>query len=396
MGVSGIYLPGWEFNRMLAADPVEPRNSALAAALLWNGAAPLWMFEKVYCTAESLACERHAAQEMGWATGRIFGELSVGLPGGGGPVLHPVDWTSLEAGPRGQVEAVHAQFRRDHPGGGQVRAWIHAADDGALEQVNHRLLHPVATSLNSVVAGSMSGLQTWLRTAANAPAPAQAQRDVAGFVERVAAPVGGRMDRNGTALLPHPRNWDPTAVAQQEAAKARAEAPLIRDLQAGEGAFAGPRGFEPYLAALTAERAAYEAVDAPLLDQWPASATRLARLRDAASQHLWPALHGDWLPALLRHEPGAAEDFPRWIAAALRQRRLGRFLKLSSACILAVVAGAGAAIGTATGNETYGVLSGAAAAAGTAGIQMTARGRAPAPRTALALFYQHAFRAVEL
>jgi hypothetical protein len=34
------------------------------------------MFEKVYCTKESLENERFAARELGWATSRIFGQLA--------------------------------------------------------------------------------------------------------------------------------------------------------------------------------------------------------------------------------------------------------------------------------------------------------------------------------
>lgn len=89
--VNGIYLPGWEYNRALADEPCEPRNSALPGALLWDGAAPLWMFEKVYCTKDSLDNELLAAEELGWATSRIFGQLASGV-GDSGPILEAVDW----------------------------------------------------------------------------------------------------------------------------------------------------------------------------------------------------------------------------------------------------------------------------------------------------------------
>ncbi|MFD3941165.1 hypothetical protein ACFWSF_40945 [Streptomyces sp. NPDC058611] len=65
MAVNGIYIPGWEYSRLLSDKPCEPRNIALPGALLWNGAAPLWMFEKVYCTKESLESEKFAAEQVG-------------------------------------------------------------------------------------------------------------------------------------------------------------------------------------------------------------------------------------------------------------------------------------------------------------------------------------------
>jgi len=71
----GIYLSGWEYNRLLQRDPIARRNSALPAEIPWNGAAPLWLFRNVFCTQEGIDNEWRAYELLGWPTGRIFTEL---------------------------------------------------------------------------------------------------------------------------------------------------------------------------------------------------------------------------------------------------------------------------------------------------------------------------------
>src|SRR5262249_49885653 len=70
-----IFLSGWEYNRVLSENPFLPRNSGLPAEVLWNGAAPFWLFRKVYCTKEAFDIEKTCDERLQWATGWIFQKL---------------------------------------------------------------------------------------------------------------------------------------------------------------------------------------------------------------------------------------------------------------------------------------------------------------------------------
>ena len=67
---------GWEYNRVLQADPSEPRISALPASILWNGRHQLWMFESVFCTRESFENEVEATDVLGWVNGAVLRDLA--------------------------------------------------------------------------------------------------------------------------------------------------------------------------------------------------------------------------------------------------------------------------------------------------------------------------------
>lgn len=388
MTVNGIYLPGWEYNRLLSTDPLVPRNSALPGALFWNGAAPLWMFEKVYCTGESLANEQFAAQEIGWATSRIFSELAAGPPGEG-PILEAVDWRTLTPAVLSQIRQVHSNFRKDHPG--KVSEWIGAANDPALEQAACAVPAPVAAAKNSIIAGSMSGLRHWLApaSATSGPAAGETGSPVSGLLKLLSDPIEDRMVANGLHLLRHPRTWDASACASQDQVRDAAETPFIRELTAGEGSFAGTRGFESYIRNLAQHRAVYKAVDEPLLKDWATGLPSLLRIRETASRHLWPALHGDWLPAILRRDTDAIADFPRYITAALRSRHLARIMNLSTRQVFGVAAAALAVGGAPTTSI------GALAAGGVSAAVALFSDRRFFPNVGpLAMFYQEAYVAL--
>jgi hypothetical protein len=304
-GINGIYLPGWEHNRLLGDDPFERRNSALPGAVFWDGAAPLWMFEKVYCTKESLENERFAAERLGWATSTVFERLAGDLSGDGA-ILEPVDWETLDTRVRGQVAQVHRGFRSSNPSR-QIRIWIDEANDPALERIRYELLQPIARSKQSIVAGSMSGLRHWLSppTATLDPSTTRRHERLRELLAMISDPISSPRSSNGIALMRHPRTWDLTALARQNEARDTVETPFIRDLQAGEGAYAGERGYESYVLNASTMRGAYQDVDGPLLGDWDRNLSRLLRLRDVASKHLWPKLHNDWLPAILKEDPEA-------------------------------------------------------------------------------------------
>jgi hypothetical protein len=387
--INGIYLPGWEHNRLLGDDPFEPRNSALPGAVFWNGSAPLWMFEKVYCTKESLDNERFAADKLGWATCTVFERLAGDLSGDG-PILEPIDWKTLESGVRGLVAQVHRDFRRDNPDR-QIRTWIDEANDPALERVRYEILQPIARAKQSVVAGSMSGLRHWLSPPMASPDPVTPRRDeqIQRLVALISDPIADGEPRNGIRLMRHPRTWDSTFLARQNEAKERVETPYIRDLQAGEGAFAGERGYEPYILNVSTMRDAYRHVDTSLIGDWEQNLSRLLRIRDVAAKYLWPKLHHDWLPAILREEPEALAEFPRYVRAALLSRHFARLLNLSTKQLFGVIS-AGLAV-VAIKDPSIREIA-AYSSTGSAAVALFSERRLAPNVGPLAIFYQEAFR----
>ena len=109
--INSVYLSGWEYNKLLQNDPLKPRNTALPAEILWNGAAQLWLFEKVLCTKESLESERYAAETLGWASCKIFAELADSRFG----IIETVDWNrDLKETTKEALKARHKKLREDN------------------------------------------------------------------------------------------------------------------------------------------------------------------------------------------------------------------------------------------------------------------------------------------
>ncbi|MEU6248381.1 hypothetical protein [Glycomyces sp. NPDC047010] len=390
--INGIYLPGWEYNRLLADDPLEPRNSALPGAVFWNGSAPLWMFEKIFCTRESLENESFAAQEIGWATSRIFVQMAAGVKGEG-PMLEAVDWKETDIGTSAALRQVHRDLT-DLGARQLVSRWIEEADDAQLEHVKHALIRPVADAKQCVIAGSMSGLRHWLSPASGSDTPSGSEiadpaRDLLVRIER---PIRNSRVHNGVQLLSPPSSWDATAVAQQNRVKREVETPYIQEMLAGTGQFSGPRGFAPYIRNAARERAAYQAIDLPLLADWQRNLPTLLRLREVASKHLWPKLHGDWIPALMRGDHEALRDYPRYINSALMARHFAGLLNLSTNQVLSIIT-AGISV-IAAHNPS---LSEAATylAAGATLLAIPKRSDTTPRSAALAIFYQEAARVLK-
>ena len=138
MAINSVYLSGWEYNRLLGNDPTAPRNSALPAEVLWNGAAEFWMFEKVYCTKESLDCERSCFKVLEWPTGRAFVELaSRGF-------LVPVDWSALDTDTTALLRNGYTGKRSSK---NEVRTSIREGKTGQLEALKIELLAPLLSIL---------------------------------------------------------------------------------------------------------------------------------------------------------------------------------------------------------------------------------------------------------
>jgi hypothetical protein len=101
---------------------------------------------------------------------------------------------------------------------------------------------------------------------------------------------------------------------------------MIPQLLAGDGEFAGAEGFEPYLARLAVVKDAYAQTNEQLHADWKASRENLFRLREAASKHLWPDLHGYWLPRLATQDAAAGKDFDRWVRGAEQLAPIAKYL----------------------------------------------------------------------
>jgi hypothetical protein len=106
-------------------------------------------------------------------------------------------------------------------------------------------------------------------------------------------------------------------MQRQKHIEATVERPMIPELLAGDGRFAGPEGYEPYQAELERYRDVYAPVNRQLMDDWRRHETKLFKLREAAEKHLWPSLHDEWIPELL-DDPASAHRFARNVRRGLR------------------------------------------------------------------------------
>ena len=325
---SSTYLSGWEYNRILQVDPLVPRNSALPTEVLWNGAAPFWLFRTVYCTQEALANEQAGHDILGWTSGEIFDEL---VRRG---YLEPLDWTTLKGSTkRGLVEARRAILNDTDEA--TIRTSIRTGDTAGLECAKLRLLQPIAEEKSCFLGVSPNSLRHWIK---NGPPDSLGFGPAAlyEYVSALAAPLTPSASSKGlTVCRPPGASVSEGARKRQEEVQAPVEAPMIPDLLAGDGDFGGVAGYIPYLLELEKHRASYEPINHQLSVDWQANRDRLFRLRDLAEKHLWPRLHGDWLPRLL-HEPQFRQDFPGLLAKALRSSRFVGLLDMPTSYVVAI------------------------------------------------------------
>jgi hypothetical protein len=72
-------------------------------------------------------------------------------------------------------------------------------------------------------------------------------------------------------------------------------------------------------------KAAFAPINEQLLNEWRHNQDKLFQLRDAAEQHLWPFLHGEWIPALECGE-ASPEQFVELLDRALKHHRIASLL----------------------------------------------------------------------
>ncbi len=387
--ISKAYLSGWEYNRLLQEDPVQPRTSALPTAALWQGAHQFWMFRAVLCTAESIENECAAADSVGWATGTIVRDLVAD------GIVESVDWSSLPHAVIVRLRQKQQQMRKAHPES-EIRDRIARRDVAGLEMIKNELLQPVLEHYGAIASGAPNSLHTWAGSCAPSDT-VTAEREVAGLLSTLAAPLlpGVQVCRPPGTGVP------PKAIQAQRVIQNVVERPMITDLMAGDGRFAGPRGFVPYFEAVAVHADAYRPISEQILADWRNGRERLLRLRDTADKLLWSDLHEDWLPALTSQSMSNA-TFERLVSRAVAGGAFRRFLDgpprqtvvgtISAAALAAISVGTGA-LAAGGGLNIVGAIGAMGAAA--AAAEIAQRRREPAAkkgrqRSNLAIFYQQA------
>ena len=148
--------------------------------------------------------------------------------------------------------------------------------------------------------------------------------------------------------------WPGTGVSdadkkRQEQVIKEVETPMIPDLLAGENDFAGERGYVPYLQALEPYVDSYRPINKQLAADWKENRTSLLLLRDLAEKHLWPQLHGEWLPRLVDEGPKFAEEFTKLINNARLLSPFAKLLNLPTDQVIALAGGIGSVGGLSFG-----------------------------------------------
>jgi hypothetical protein len=357
----GIYLSGWEYNRLLQRDPIARRNSALPAEILWNGAAPLWLFRNVFCTQEGIDNEWRAYELLGWPTGRIFTELC------NRDIITPLDWADLSRATQVLVRQKHVELLRDHVDEARIRNLISAGATGELDTLKNSLIAPIADANKCVLAVTPNSLRHWIRPP---------QIDVSSPTDTVLKEIATRVP-SGLVLCSSPGTGLGAELRVQRQVEMEHQAPMIPELLAGDGRFSGPTGYEDYLRQLMPFKAAFDPINQQLLSEWQRNHENLFRLRDAAERHLWPFLHGEWIPALESGE-ASAEQFIRLLEQGLKHRRISPFLSQRARIAMVVSATgaggvasamqalAGSSLGGMPGAVVAGIAAGTAAGVGLA------------------------------
>ncbi|SNR96492.1 hypothetical protein SAMN06272737_1494 [Blastococcus mobilis] len=307
--IESVYLSGWEYNRLLQDDPTQPRNSAISAATFWAGAHQLWLFKRVYCSRESYENETEATDRLGWFTGDVLRDLYYD------EALQISDWTNLPPPVAQDLRAAHHDATKIFSPN-VIRRAIRTGDANTLEASKLMLLGPLLRHYSCLESGAPNSVNNWIQ-------PRRSRRPLWQFhLQNLAAPVmaGLQLCRPpGTGVSREAQN-------RQKHVQETVEGPMIVDLLSGEGEYSGARGYEPYFRRLLPVREAYEPINDQLRHDWLTQRDTLRRLREAADQHLWADLHGQWLPALVTGNKDAARDFDRWIRTAMRLRPIAGLL----------------------------------------------------------------------
>lgn len=313
MSNNAIYLSGNEYNRILSPDPLEPRYSALPAEILWNGAAQFWLFEHVYCTKESLECEAAAADQLGWATGKIF--LDLQRKG----FLKSFDWSDLRSNTvvLEELGEVHAALRLEVDQN-NLLAMLRARQDGELEALKLRLLKPILKHCKCVQSISINSISHWSPEIATR---VKADSAMTSALNELVDQVGKAQPGYFAFELCRPPG---TGISQDQVTpqldvERRIQAPMIPDL------FAGRLTQADYFTPLKPSASVYAPINEQLWRDYREHIEVLERLRDIAKENLWRDLHNDWLPRL-ESDPTFLPQFRSLLSDALLRARFEPYL----------------------------------------------------------------------
>jgi hypothetical protein len=312
-----VYLSGWEYNRLLQESPFTPRVSALPARFLWKGAHQLWLFRHIYVTSESLENEQSAGDALGWTTGKIFSRLAER------GTVQVVNWQELDEPVKQQLKAAHTNLRQEYRSA-EIRDALQAGDDTTLQDVNARLLQPLLDRFNCLASGVPNTLSHWIRPLNQRDlreSPRGRDERIGRALSTLAAPVVGGLD----VCRPPGTDVPVSALQAQRKVEEAVERQMIPELLAGDGVFAGAKGYEPYHVELARYYEVYRPINDQLMSDWRKQESNLFRLRDAAEKHLWPSLHGEWIPELLA-DPSSAQKFSRRVQRGLQIAPIAKFL----------------------------------------------------------------------
>ncbi|HEX6523411.1 MAG TPA: hypothetical protein VF070_25935 [Streptosporangiaceae bacterium] len=270
------------------------------------------MFEHIYCARESYENEVEATDRLGWVNGNVLRDLTAE------GILKTVDWKELPVEIKDHLIRARESTLTVLPAE-QIRAAIRDGDASTLELAKALILEPVLDYHGCIESGAPNSITNWI--SARVAVPPRASQAIAGSLAEPLIPGAQVCRPPGTGISEEARR-------RQQNAQDDIERPMIPKLLAGEGMFAGRKGFEPYFRKLEGVKSAYEAANDQLNSDWQKNRRTLFRLREAASRYLWADLHGTWLPRLADQEDKkAAQDFERWVRSASRMSPIASYLE---------------------------------------------------------------------
>lgn len=321
MTLNSVYLTGWEYNRIAAADPFNSVASGLPAQCLWEGAAQFFLFETVYCTKESFDGDLAAADDLGWTTGYLFKKLR------DEGILRPVDLQELaEKNPALGIEYQHRadELKTQITSGGlsAMESIENLIKNGAyddLEGIKAYLLAPILKELNCANNISPNSVRHWFTGEERRP-------DSQNIIRALVAPLreGRQRIRAGVELCNKPgHGLDQEVLEAQRVEEKTRQAPLIPAL------LSGCLAQNEYHDALRPGLDAYTPINRQLFNEFQSNFENILRLRELAQKHLWNDLHTEWIPQLVENG-GYIKEFQGLVNRSLRHARFDSLLKRSS------------------------------------------------------------------
>lgn len=283
-----------------------------------------------------LANEMAADEIMGWRTGRIFTELA------SEGVLRELDWgADLNEKTKKLLLDRHSELRVRYQKGADIRTAIENRDNRKLEEIKSSFWSRFARSLHLIVGVTPNSIKLpeWkTRGQDDHTAP---DVEIRRFLAHISAPVTdgkGQRCQAFSCVISREREFARADINRQNEVAATYESPMISELLAGEGRFVGAEGFVLYFEALTPHRHSYDPINIQLYTNWRANRDNLFRLRGVAEKHLWPYLHGEWLPEL-KANPSAAPRIASLMERAIVRSEIGALLTMKTDFILGTISG---------------------------------------------------------